>query len=285
MSRHSKNATATTHFTYHEKQAAGHGTLKRRFGKDSQLPFGFCCLCVASTFEKEPMVSPSGFLYCKECIYSNLLAQKRTIQENLTEYERFCEKKEQEAQEKIIENERKQLKQFLEGGLGVVPSINKLKEQDAKAKLLEKMDRRTEEEKRKAMQKTSFWIAEMAPSIETKVTKPDTKTRDPMSNEEMKLKHLMPVKFEWEEVPKSKNRHAICTVTKKEITHQQTVLIRPSGQILLESCLQDMVLPTMTCPITGLKLRKKDIIKLQAGGTGFSAHSAVEAKKYRPTMT
>ncbi|DAZ93172.1 TPA: hypothetical protein N0F65_005522 [Lagenidium giganteum] len=285
MSRHSKNSTATTHFTYHERSAAGHGTLKRRYGKDSQLPFGFCCLCVATTFEKEPLVSPSGFLYCKECIYSNLLAQKRSIQEAVDAYERYCEKKEIERQDAIIEKDKKKLQQFLDpsraGVEQFVPERNE--KDDVKAKLSEKVDRRTEEEKRDAMKKTSFWIPECAPTAEVAVEKPDMHTKDPMSNENMKLKHLMPVKFEWS--VDGKDKSILCALTKKAITHHQAVLIRPSGQVMLESCLRDTVFPTMTCPISGLKLRKKDIIKLQSGGTGYSAHSNVEAKKYRPSMT
>jgi nitric oxide synthase-interacting protein len=285
MSRHSKNATATTHFTYHEKQAAGHGTLKRRFGKDSQLSFGFCCLCLANTYGNNPLVSPSGFLYCKECIYSSLLAQKRAIQENMLEYEKYCEKKIQEEQEEIIEKERKQLTQFLsgQGGSGITLETKESSDEKIKAKLTEKVDGTSIEDKRDAMKKTSFWIPDCTPTTKVKIVKPDTKTRDPMSHEEMKLKHLMPVKFEWDEIDKEK--HVLCAVTKKAITHQQAVLLRPSGQVLLESCVKDMIIPTMTCPISGLKLRNKDIIKLQSGGTSFSAHSNVEAKKYRPTMT
>lgn len=293
MSRHSKNSTAATHFTYHEKAAADHGTLKRRFGKDSQLPFGFCCLCVASTHDgKSPLVSPSGYVYCKECIYANLLSQKRTIQENLLSYERFLEKQEQSEQDAVVAKERAQLQRFLDSatGGGIVSSSNDNAadgEQDAdayKKKLREKVDRTTDDDKRDAMKRTSFWIPDCTPTVEAKVEKPDTKTRDPMSLEELKLKHLMPVKFEWSS-SHGEQPHVLCAVTKKEITHHQSVLIRPSGLVILESCVKDMVLPTMTCPITGLKLRKKDIVKLQAGGTGFSAHSTVEAKKYRPTMT
>ncbi|KAJ8522430.1 hypothetical protein ON010_g17702 [Phytophthora cinnamomi] len=134
------------------------------------------------------------------------------------------------------------------------------------------------------MKRTSFWIPDCTPSQEATVAKPDAKTRDPMSLDEMKLKHLMPLKFDWDAAGEKEDR-VLCAVTKKEISHHRAVLLRPSGQVLLESCLKDMVLPTMTCPVTGLKLRKKDIVHLQAGGTGFSAHSTVEAKKYRPTMT
>ena len=109
----------------------------------------------------------------------------------------------------------------------------------------------------------------------------------------------------------------MCAVTRKPITHQKAVLLKPyvllahvyyvlvsnvvfvllkrwhavvecvlsrSGEVILESCLGDIVYPTMQCPITGKKLRKKDIIRLTPGGTAFSAHNKVEVSKYAPAM-
>ena len=107
-------------------------------------------------------------------------------------------------------------------------------------------------------------------------------------------------------------------MTRKPITHQKAVLLRPcvllvccsplpptrvtnllcctrsltpscyhtarSGEVILESCVKTLVTPTMKCPITGKTLRKKDVIKLTAGGTGFSSHNKVEAKVYRPNL-
>jgi nitric oxide synthase-interacting protein len=290
MSRHSKNSTATHHFTYHERQAAGHGTLKRRFGKDAQLPFGFCCLCLQRTEDRTPLASPSGYVFCKECIYANLLAQKRTIQENVDAYERFCEKQEQDAQDAIVDKERGEIRKFLDAShgaslSGIVPAKKDEETTRIQRKMQEKVDRTTDDTKREAMKRTSFWIPDVTPQAQAKMDAPDTKTRDPMSQEEMKLKHLMPLKFTWSADETTGEKHVVCAVSKKAITHQMAVLLRPSGQVLIESCVKDMVLPSMTCPISGLKLRKKDIIKLQTGGTSYSAHSNVEAKKYRPSMT
>ena len=57
-----------------------------------------------------------------------------------------------------------------------------------------------------------------------------------------------------------------------------------SGEVILESCVKQLVLPTMRCPLTGKRLKSKDIIKLTAGGTSYSAHNKVIATKYTPTM-
>ena len=281
MSRHSKNATATTHFTYEEKRKAGHGTLKKRFGKDALIRFGYCSLSLNRA--KDPLVSPSGYIYCKECIYENLLAQKQQIQQNKLAYEKYCEKVEQEKQDKVVQSEEKELSKFLDT-TRVIQS-KKSNEKDIIKELAKQVDRTTKEERLEQLKRTSFWVPEFAPTADQVVAKPDEVTRDPMTNEPMKLKHLMPVNLLWSESIGGEESKVMCALTKKDITHQKAVLLKPSGQVILEECLKDMVLPTMTCPLSGIKLRKKDIIFLQTGGTSYSAHSRVEAKKYRPSMT
>merc|ERR1719161_2680298 len=72
-----------------------------------------------------------------------------------------------------------------------------------------------------------------------------------------------------------------CAISKHPITHQQAVLLKPSGQVVLESTLKDCVYKDMKCPITGKALKgKEDVLKLQMGGTGFAAHNEVEAKSF-----
>jgi nitric oxide synthase-interacting protein len=75
--RHSKNAGDKHHFTYEERKELGYGTQKVRYGADSQLVFGNCCLCLQAA--KEPMATPSGHIYCRECIIEYLLAKTRDL--------------------------------------------------------------------------------------------------------------------------------------------------------------------------------------------------------------
>ncbi|CAK0817315.1 unnamed protein product [Prorocentrum cordatum] len=72
-----------------------------------------------------------------------------------------------------------------------------------------------------------------------------------------------------------------CAVSKHPITFQQAVVLKPSGVVVLESVLKDCVLKDMQCPVTGKKLKgKEDILKLQMGNSGFSAHNDIEAKSF-----
>lgn len=48
MTRHQRNATASSVYTYHERRkdqkASGYGTLKERLSKDAIKGFDCCCL-------------------------------------------------------------------------------------------------------------------------------------------------------------------------------------------------------------------------------------------------
>jgi hypothetical protein len=72
-----------------------------------------------------------------------------------------------------------------------------------------------------------------------------------------------------------------CAISKTPLTHQQAVLLKPCGQVVLESVLKDMVYKEGRCPVTGTPISgPADVLKLQMGGTGFSAHNNIEARKF-----
>jgi nitric oxide synthase-interacting protein len=86
MSRHSKNNTASSVFTYAERAKLDYGTQKQRLGSDSLRKFDACFLCL--TVARDPVcwylhiyptLSSKGHLACKECFLSNILAQKKEI--------------------------------------------------------------------------------------------------------------------------------------------------------------------------------------------------------------
>jgi hypothetical protein len=83
--RHSKNNTDKSHFTYHEKQKAGLGTLKQRLGSESQLPFGYCALTLEPAVD--PVVSPSGRIYSREAIIEYLLTKSKELKVARDKYE------------------------------------------------------------------------------------------------------------------------------------------------------------------------------------------------------
>ncbi|CAG8457413.1 10311_t:CDS:2 [Paraglomus occultum] len=116
MPRHSKNNTALSFFTYAESQALDYGTKKQRLGRDSMRNFDACFLCLQRA--RDPVCCSQGHLYCKECIYENLLAQKKEIKRQQTlleirqkEEEEKAKRKEDEAKEAVIlDFERQQVR-------------------------------------------------------------------------------------------------------------------------------------------------------------------------------
>lgn len=93
MSRHSKNCTAHSIFTYNEKLklmrdsgTTGFGTNKARIGKDSQKRFDQCELCLNRVPDgsgpmwsksSAPVVCKEGHIFCRECIIENMMKQKK----------------------------------------------------------------------------------------------------------------------------------------------------------------------------------------------------------------
>merc|ERR1719263_1944922 len=133
----------------------------------------------------------------------------------------------------------------------------------------------------------NFWIKETTQTAApAELQKVDTTVRCPMSGKKLRVKDLIPIKFEVTDqkmIDRGGDKGVFCcAVSKHPITHQKAVLIKPTGVVVLESVLKDMVYKDMVCPITGKKLEKgkEDILTLQAGGTGFSAHNKTEAKRY-----
>ena len=71
------------------------GTQERRVGTDSQIPFGYCCLSLQPVVE--PVVSPTGHLYSRECILEYLLTKKEELGRQKIAYEAQNKKLAEEA--------------------------------------------------------------------------------------------------------------------------------------------------------------------------------------------
>ena len=77
MPRHAKNNTASAYFTAQEKQKLEYGTVTKRLGSESFRTFDCCSLCLKVL--QSPKACHKGHLFCKECIFENLLAQRKKI--------------------------------------------------------------------------------------------------------------------------------------------------------------------------------------------------------------
>lgn len=294
MSRHSRHSNDRSFYTYKERKDAGFaGTRKDVLGTDAFLPFGYCALSLKPP--KDPVATPDGYIYDREFILENLLHQKLDLQAQAKKYEeqeaRKSRKEKQEQQEQTL----KELEEFRQADQGLLSDDMRHKRaldrqsasgpvEDSPAKKLRRGELLVTD-KAQAREK-SFWAKNNTPTAApSEVKKVDQTAKCPMSGKKLRVKDLIPVKFEVTDqkmLDEGGGRGVYCcAVSKHPITHQQAVVIKPSGVVVLESVLDDCVLKEMRCPITGNALKsKEDTLKLQQGGTGFAAHNEVEAKSF-----
>jgi len=294
MTRHSRHSNDRSFFSYKERKDAGYAVTKKDvLGTDCFLPFGFCALSLKAP--KDPVSTPDGYIYEREHILEFLLTRKMQLEAEQRKYENQEKRKAQKLKAEMQEAHLKEIEDFQKSEQSVLSddhrhkrALDKAAAEDGREDEATKRRRRGEliHVSKSQQAGTSFWARNTTPTAApSEVKKVDTTVRCPMSGKKLRVKDLIPVKFEVADPDLLKQGGArgvfCCAVSKRPITHQQAVLLKPSGQVVLESVLKDCVYPSMSCPVTGSKLGgKEDILKLQMGGTGFSAHNDVEAKVY-----
>eukprot|EP00300_Choanocystis_sp_HF-7_P020384 c20582_g2_i2.p1 GENE.c20582_g2_i2~~c20582_g2_i2.p1 ORF type:complete len:282 (+),score=48.64 c20582_g2_i2:40-846(+) len=268
MGKHAQNNTARSFHTHAERKMAGYGTQKIRLGTDSQIKFGYCALSL--TPADNPVATPDGIIYSRDSIIEFLAEHAIALktQQQLYEKQERKRKSDELAEEEAAK--RQKIKDFEdeETKIAVAPQLQR------------ELSNKTEDKVT-----VGFWVPLHAPTAEaTKLTPPPKHTLCPTTNKPLRLKDLIPIKLEWELDDHGNRKYVQCAVSHKSIINQKAVVLKPSGVVMLASCLKDVVEPTMTCPVTGKALKKRDIVSLVPGGTGFAAHNSVEASTYCPNI-
>lgn len=292
MSRHSKHNNDRAYYSYQERKDAGFaGTRKEVLGTDCFLPFGYCALSLKPP--KDPVATPEGWIYDRGAILESLLQQKVELQAQQKKFEEQERKKARKVTNEKQEAEMQALREFQQADQGLLsqdvrhkkrsiqdsvaygaPDGKKLRE--GEMMVLDKAELRN----------NVFWIKENTQTAApAELQKVDTTAKCPMSNKKLRVKDLVSIKLEVTDqkmIDRGGDKGVFCcAVSKHPITHQQAVVLKPSGIVILESVLKDCVYKDMKCPITDVKIDgKKDVMKLQMGGTGFSAHNETQAKSF-----
>merc|ERR1719215_343622 len=119
MPRHSKHSNDRSYFTHKERQDAGFaGTRKQVMGTDCFLPFGYCALSLKAP--KDPVVTPAGYIYERECILESLLKQKLEKQAEAKKYEAQEQRKARQATSEQQELELQELEEFRRADQGLL---------------------------------------------------------------------------------------------------------------------------------------------------------------------
>lgn len=292
MTRHAKNCTAGAVYTYHEKKkdtkTAGYGTQALRLGKDAVKDFDCCSLSLQPC--RDPVITHDGYLYDKEAILEYILHQKREITRRLKEYEKQKRQEQAEKEEIGQAEHRSRLEKFIKKEQSIVTDShnpfkgsNEGESSNSVSNMVQGKDKML----------PSFWIPNLTPDAKTTVLKkPDKVVHCPMSGRPLAMKDLIPVNFTLVKDPDDKasliikkNRY-MCAVTHDILGNTvPCAVLRPSGNVVTMECIEKLIKKDWTDPVTGDKLKEKDIIPVQMGGTGYATtNENLAAAVLRPPM-
>ena len=269
----------------------------------------------------DPVCTPHGVLFEREAIYEYILKEKTQIAEKMKKWATEQAKKPAEEGSKRKMEEEERVRKFEETECGILPPTKAQKTEALKGESMltfapdfdtlgqKKLKDGVLRAKGNALGHKSllegsrlgevakdscFWIPDTAPDEYKKdAQKPDEKVRCPISKEPIRLKDLVAVKFtkldESKDVTKNNSNHNeryMCPVSKKSLSNATPcVVLRTSGLCVAKDVYDQVIKKDMLDPMNGAKLKQKDIIFLQKGGTGFAAGGTkLEAEKYQPTM-
>ncbi|XP_047428351.1 nitric oxide synthase-interacting protein [Mugil cephalus] len=302
MTRHGKNCTAGAVYTYHEKKkdtaASGYGTQSIRLGKDAIKDFDCCCLSLQPC--QDPVVTPDGYLYEKQAILEYILHQKTEIAKKMKAYEKQKQAQKSNSQLESKSEERERVERFKTRENSIVSKpINPFTSAQGKGDEKVKPQSSSGESSTagaapsSSQSLPSFWIPSLTPEAKpTLIKKPSKTVLCPMSGRPIKMNELITVRFT--PLDPSLDRVAllnrqdryVCAVTRDALGNSvPCAVLRPSGTVVTQECVERLIKKDMIDPISGDKLTDRDIIPLQRGGTGFAASGvALSAKEARPVM-
>ncbi|VDB96536.1 unnamed protein product [Peniophora sp. CBMAI 1063] len=310
MTKHSKNNTASSIFSYAEYKKLPYGTKRQRLGNESMRRFDACSLCLQRA--RDPVACQEGHLFCKECAYNDLLTQKKDIKkqkERLEAMKRDAE--EEKARAKAAARERV-LAEFERSHIGlaatstVSTSAKDTNEQRgtkrkfafdssaAEKSALEAEEaaaRQIEREQAEALKAKlpDFWLPSLTPTYST--TGPPTSLQDVKVQttcrggnpaHHLALKNLIPVKFDLlpAESKREEDARAICLSCKKELSNNMRLfLMKPCSHVACKTCTDTLVKQSKQCTVCDKELADKDIVEMKREGTGFAGGGLAETSK------
>ncbi|XP_017292751.1 nitric oxide synthase-interacting protein [Kryptolebias marmoratus] len=302
MTRHGKNCTAGAVYTYHEKKkdtaASGYGTQSVRLGKDAIKDFDCCCLSLQPC--QDPVVTQNGYLYEKQAILEYILHQKTEIAKKMKAYEKQKQALKNNNQLESKSEERQRAERFKTSENSIVSkpinpfSSGQSKDGETGGSQGSSGESSTAASAASSSQSLpSFWIPSLTPEAKpTLLKKPSKTVLCPMSGQPIKMNDLIPVRFTPLDASLDRvallNRQEryVCAVTRDALGNSvPSAVLKPSGAVVTQECVEKLIKNDMVDPITGDKLSDRDIIPLQRGGTGFAASGVeLKAKEARPVM-
>jgi nitric oxide synthase-interacting protein len=293
MTRHSKRAGSmgSEALTYHERRALGFGTAKERLGKDSVGNFYDCRLTLAPA--ADPVASPAGFLFSREAIVENLLAQKKAIRRKLVAWEAGRAAAARRAGEEEAVRAGAELAAFDRRNRAGASDAAAARLRDAVAEeataLLSDAPRvapgaaNIRENAERAKDGPAFWVnsasgSGAAPAAAAE--RPSAETLCPASGRPLKLRDLVAVRFT--PVPGGAGGSGGAPAYMDPLSHDpltnasKLILLKPTGDVVTEDTWRRLIRPDGE--YGGAAVGDDDVLELKGGGTGFAGHDGEAAQ-------
>jgi len=292
MTRHGKNATNGSVYTYHEKKkdqaASGYGSDKTRLGKDSVKGFDCCSITFQPTMHA--LISPQGYVFDKEALLKFIIDKKNTYKKLMKEYGNQKQNEVMETREFVEEEKEIERQKFEEREKNIVTkrfAAFKEKTEEGGSGSISNM---TEEKKR---QLPCYWMPSQCPQAKkSKLEKPDKTIYCPISRAPIKMKDFTEIK--WTAVRDPDDKRSLiareeryqCAVTGDVFNNSShCAVLKTTGHVVTVECVEKIIKKDWIHPLTGEKISEKEIIYVQRGATGYSAANAeLLAEKHRPSM-
>ena len=306
MGKHSKNNNDRPFFSNAERKAAssgraasafvgqndfrewGWGTQTSTLDSTSMKDLDACSLSLQPC--AEPVVTPSGVLFDKGAVIEYILTRKREIERETKAWEAQQAGETSSAAAAAAAAQESRISEFVAQQEGLSQADLRARGGNKPVVTAASMGRTLVADTGVHAADTSFWVATNTPGAKERVDKPDGVVRCPVTNEPLRLKAMIPVKFTTAEegdtaadlVGKAAKERYVCPLSKKALTNANpATVLRPSGRVVSTQCVKDFIRKDMIDPFTDppTKLKEKDLIALRVEGTGFAARTDVKALK------
>lgn len=229
----------------------------------------------------DPVATPAGYVYSREAILENLLAQKKSNKNKLIEWERYIERQRREQEEKastekvvsVLAFERRMM-----GSSDDVVETMKTAIGEKETKTVSSVVNIKENESRMKDMK-AFWVPGKGDAVEEQVKKPDMRTMCPASGKPLKLKELIPLKLT--PARGGKAHEYVDPISGDSLTNaSRLVVLKPTGDVMLLETYNKVIKDDRE--YNGKIIDDDDVVELVCGGTGFAAHDkdSLQASKF-----
>jgi len=289
--KHALNNTSLGFFTRGERSKMDWASETERVSSHSVKQWDHCTICL--NVVEHALVCKNGDLFCKGCVYGYIFSQKARHQKKKRACKTQIALKAKLEEEKAQKEEIAKFLAFERFESGVVTEVKQRRRRDHThlqgddVGVQVRHDRQTVFQEKDDKKINAYWIPQNLPVHNpTIIKKPTMQVLCPGCCTELKLKSLVNVRFTKVKIDSNSATHRfMCPSCRKGLSNSSKVCaLSKCAHALCLYCIKNFVAKDKQCPICEKKCKKRHVIPLKTGGTGFAASGAIyETKEFKPT--